>query len=79
VTVSGQPRANAACAASGSVTLHNTGEAFALDVRLVGPADQWFRFGDNYLILPPGEERAVVVTGDPGAVRVSGWNVESDE
>jgi beta-mannosidase len=66
-------------AAGGEVSVHNTGEAFALGLRLWAPDGVRHRFGDNYLILPPGEERAVSVVGDPHLVRVSGWNVESDE
>jgi hypothetical protein len=63
----------------GELTVRNAGEAFALGVRLHAPSGQWYRFGDNYLILPPGEERIIRVSGDPSAVRVSGWNVASDE
>jgi len=77
--VSGQSGSAPGAPAEGEVTLRNAGEAFALGVRLWAPTGQWFRFGDNYLIIPPGEERVVAADGDPTAVRVSGWNLESDE
>jgi beta-mannosidase len=60
------------------LTIRNTGDAFALGVRLHAPADHSVRFGDNYLILPPGEERTVTVSTDADAVRVTGWNVDVD-
>ena len=65
-----------------AVILHNLGEAFALGVRL-SPASGYppevghLRFGDNYLILPPGEERTIAVSGSADGVQVTGWNVES--
>ena len=62
--------------------LHNLGEAFALGVRL-SPASGYppegghLRFGDNYLILPPGEERTIAVSGPADGVQVTGWNLET--
>jgi beta-mannosidase len=60
-----------------SLTLRNTGEAFALGVRMHAPEGRQLRFSDNYLILPPGEERTIAVTGAAEEVRVTGWNIET--
>jgi beta-mannosidase len=61
-----------------AIAVRNAGEAFALGVRLSGPNDS--RFNDNYLILPPGEERTIGMAGATvAAVRVTGWNLSSDE
>jgi beta-mannosidase len=62
-----------------ALTLRNAGEAFALGVRLHAPEGRLLRFSDNYLILPPGEERAIGVAGSAEAVRVTGWNVSAGE
>ncbi len=56
--------------------LRNTGDAFALGLRLHSAHGQVSRFSDNYMILPPGEERAIIVTGPLEGVRLTGWNVD---
>jgi hypothetical protein len=62
-----------------ALTLRNAGEAFALGVRLHAPDGRQFCFNDNYLILPPGEGRTIGVVGAAEEVRVTGWNIQSDE
>jgi beta-mannosidase len=60
-----------------TLALRNSGEAFALGVQLHAPGDTRLRFSDNYLVLPPGEERGVFVTGS-ALPEVSGWNLAMD-
>jgi len=57
----------------GAVTLKNTGPLFALGVRL--DSDAWLEFSDNYLMIAPGEEVTVQVTGDEASVKVTGINL----
>jgi beta-mannosidase len=62
-----------------AVTIRNLGPAYAIGVRVHAPAGRRYRFGDNYLILPPDEERVISVDGTPETIHVSGWNLQGDE
>jgi beta-mannosidase len=76
-TCAGSPLDSDSAALTTSLRLRNNGEAFALGVRLHAPLGSLLRFEDNYLILPPGEERVIAVTGSGDEVRVTGWNVDT--
>jgi beta-mannosidase len=64
-------------AANGKVTVKNTGSAYALFVRLrPNDPDADIYFGENYLLIAPGEAKTVTVRSDGGSgdIIVEGWN-----
>jgi len=74
------PRTELAISRSGGeVKITNAGDAWALGVHLTPADGSWVRFSANYLLLAPGEERAVSVLPPEARVRVRGLNVNEQE
>lgn len=66
-------------AANRTVKVANKGNACAVFVRLRPcELDADVYFSDNYLVIPPGEERTVTVRGE-GELICEGWNTDSEE
>ncbi len=59
--------------AEGRIVLANTGDTMGIGVRL--ETESWAEFGDNYLLIAPGEEATIAMEGAPSTIYVSGLNM----